>query len=410
MMVDMIKDDNSNDNGIVNNKKIDDDIHLIDFFIALARQKKIVLGSSILFGLIALTAGFFMTPIFTSKAVILPPQQAQSFGVAAMLGQIGGLSSGAGALAGLKNPNDIYVAMLESRTISFALIDKFKLLNRYGVDTYDDAWTQLQKKTTIVNTKSGLITIQVEDVDSKVAADMANTYVEELSKLTRGLAITEASRRRLFFEKQLISAKEGLEKAEVAMKKMQENNGVIQLDGQVKGIIASIAQLQANIAAREVQLAAMRNFATVNNPDYQKLQSEVAALNVQLSNLKSEKYKKDGGLMASSGEIPEVAVEYVRVFRDVKYNESIFELIAKQFELAKIDEAKDSTSIQELDHAIPAERKSKPRKLVLLIGGIIGGAFLGVLIALLREIYVNSKRNEAMTKRWGALYTALRMR
>lgn len=409
-MVDMIKDDNSNDNGIVNNKKIDDDIHLIDFFIALARQKKIVLGSSILFGLIALTAGFFMTPIFTSKAVILPPQQAQSFGVAAMLGQIGGLSSGAGALAGLKNPNDIYVAMLESRTISFALIDKFKLLNRYGVDTYDDAWTQLQKKTTIVNTKSGVITIQVEDVDSKVAADMANTYVEELSKLTRGLAITEASRRRLFFEKQLISAKEGLEKAEVAMKKMQENNGVIQLDGQVKGIIASIAQLQANIAAREVQLAAMRNFATVNNPDYQKLQSEVAALNVQLSNLKSEKYKKDGGLMASSGEIPEVAVEYVRVFRDVKYNESIFELIAKQFELAKIDEATDSTSIQELDHAIPAERKSKPRKLVLLIGGIMGGAFLGVLIALLREIYVNSKRNEVMTKRWGALCTALRMR
>src|SRR5450830_44065 len=410
MMVDMIKDDNSNDNGIVKNKKIDDDIHLIDFFIALARQKKIVLGASILFGLIALTAGFFMTPIFTSKAVILPPQQSQSFGVAAMLGQIGGLSSGAGALAGLKNPNDIYVAMLESRTISFALIDKFKLLNRYGVDTYGDAWTQLQKKTTIVNTKSGLITIQVEDVDSKVAADMANTYVEELSKLTRGLAITEASRRRLFFEKQLISAKEGLEKAEVAMKKMQENNGVIQLDGQVKGIIASIAQLQANIAAREVQLAAMRNFATVNNPDYQKLQSEVSALNVQLSNLKSEKYKKDGGLMASSGEIPEVAVEYVRVFRDVKYNESIFELIAKQFELAKIDEAKDSTSIQELDHAIPAERKSKPRKLMLLIGGIMGGAFLGMLIALLREVYVNSKRNEAMTKRWGALYTALRMR
>lgn len=409
-MVDMIKDNNVNGNGIINNGRVDDDIHLIDFLIVLARQKKLIVGSAVFFGGVALLAGMLMTPIFIGKAVILPPQQQQSFGVAAMLGQIGGLSSGAGALAGLKNPNDIYVGMLESRTISYLLINKFKLLDRYKVDTYSGAEGVLRKNTDIVSTKTGLISIQIEDSDPKVAADIANAYVEELSKLTRGLAITEASRRRLFFEKQLSSAKDGLERAEVAMKKMQENTGVIQLDGQVKEIIASMAQLQANIAAKEVQLASMRSFATANNPEYQKLQNEIMALNGQLSNLKREKFKKDGGLMVSSGEIPEVGIEYVRVLRDVKYNEAIFDLIAKQFELAKIDEAKDSTSIQELDRAIPAERKSKPKRLVLLIGGVLGGGFLGVLIALMREMYLSSRKNQAMAKRWRDLSLALRMR
>lgn len=409
-MVDIIKDSNVNDGGGLNNKKVDDEIHLIDFLIVLARQKKIIIGSATFFGAAALLAGVMMTPIFSGKAVILPPQQQQSFGVAAMLGQIGGLSSGAGALAGLKNPNDIYVGMLESRTISYALINKFKLLDRYDVDTYSAAETKLREKTNIISTKSGLISIQVEDSDPKVAASMANVYVEELAKLTRSLAITEASRRRLFFEKQLSSAKDGLVQAEVAMKKMQENTGVIQLDGQVKEIIASMAQLQGNIAAKEVQLAAMRSFATANNPEYQKLQNEIIALNAQLNNIKKEKFKRDGGLMASSSEIPEVGVEYVRVLRDVKYNESIFELIAKQFELAKIDEAKDSTAIQELDRAIPAERKSKPKRLALLIGGILGGGFFGVLIALMREMYENSRKDQTMAKRWRDLSAALRMR
>ncbi|MGK5027401.1 GumC family protein [Janthinobacterium sp. RB2R34] len=409
-MVDMIKDNNMNENGIINNEKIDDDIHLIDFLIVLARRKKIIFGSAIFFGAAALLAGVLMTPIFTGRAVILPPQQQQSFGVAAMLGQIGGLSSGAGALAGLKNPNDIYVGMLESRTISYALINKFKLLDRYEVDTYSSAEKKLREKTNIVNAKTGLISIQVEDSDPKIAADMANTYVEELAKLTRGLAITEASRRRLFFEGKLSSAKDELAKAEMAMKKMQQNTGVIQLDGQVKEIIASMAQLQANIASREVQLAAMRSFATSNNPEYQKLQNEISALNGQLGNLKREKFKKDGGIMTSSGEIPEVGIEYIRVLRDVKYNESIFELVAKQFELAKIDEAKDSTSIQELDRAIPAERKSKPMRFVLLISGTLGGGIFGILIALFREMYVRSRKNKAMAKRWDELSIALRMR
>ena len=409
-MVNMIKDNDVSEIEIINNGKVDDDIHLIDFLIVLARQKKLILSSAVFFGCVALLASVLMTPIFTGKAVILPPQQQQSFGVAAMLGQIGGLSSGASALAGLKNPNDIYIGMLESRTISYALINKFKLMERYGVDNYSSAETKLRENTNIINAKTGLISIQVEDSDSKIAADMANTYVEELSKLTRGLAITEASRRRLFFEKKLISAKEELAKAEMAMKKMQQATGVIQLEGQVKEIIASMAQLQANIAAREVQLAAMQSFATSNNPEYKKLQNEISALNVQLNNLKREKFKNDGGLMASSGEIPEVGIEYIRVLRDVKYNESIFELIAKQFELAKIDEAKDSTSIQELDRAIPAEKKSKPKRLALLIGGTIGGGFLGILIALFREMYLNSRKNQAMAKRWRDLSAALRMR
>lgn len=384
-----------------------DDIHLLDVMTALAHQKKIVFAIPIISVVLALIAVFIIKPIFSAKAVILPPQQQQSSGVAAMLGQLGGLAGAAGSIAGLKNPNDIYIGMLQSRTIADDLIATFNLKKRYEVDTVDEARKILGGTSDIASDKTGTISITVEDEDPKFAAELANAFVSRLAKLTQSLAITDASQRRLFFEKQLKAAKDDLANAEIALRKTQENTGMLQLDGQVKGIIANMAQLEATIAAREVQLNAMRSFATTNNPDYLRLQEEIRGLRVQVEKIKNGA-SKEGDMMIAAGKIPEVGVEYIRSLRNVKYYETIFELLAKQYELAKIDEAKDTSNIQVLDVAIPAEKKVKPRKAIIIIGALLGGGFLGILLALSRDAYLLSRRNKIGNSRWEKFYSAWR--
>jgi len=178
---------------------------------------------------------------------------------------------------------------------------------------------------------------------------------------------------------------------------------MLELEGQVKGIISNVAQLEGTIAAKEVQLNAMRSFATNNNPELQRLQSEIQGYRTQLEKLKNGKSSKDGDLMVPTGKIPEIGVEYIRKLRNVKYQETIFELMAKQYELAKFDEAKESSTIQILDNAVPAEKKSKPKKLIIILLGFFGGGMLALFLALIRDAYQKSIRDEESKYRWALL-------
>lgn len=385
------------------------EIRMVDILIAMARQKTLLISMPIVGGIIALAIVLILKPVFTSTVVLLPPQQ-QSSGMSAVLGQLGGLGGMAGGLGGLKNPGDLYIGMLQSRTVADILIERFKLKERYEAKTMAGTRKILENSTKIGAAKSGLITIDVEDHDAQMAADMANAYVKELTLMTETMAVSEASRRRVFFAKQLESAKDKLSDAEVNLKKVQEQTGMIELEGQVKGLIANTAQLQGTIAAKEVQLSAMRSFATANNPDLIRLQDELRGLNDQLFKLNKGQLSKNGDIAIPTGKIPEVSVEYIRSLRDVKYYETIFELLAKQFEMAKIDEAKDANLIQVLDKALPAEKKSRPKSLFIVLGGILGGAFLGLLLALVRDFMRRSKLQNPDVQRWQELRMALRNR
>lgn len=382
-----------------------DEIHLLDIMIALARQKRILFIVPLITGALAIAAAFLIKPTFSSTAVLLPPQQ-QSSGVAAMLGQLGGLASAASSITGLKNPNDLYVAMLQSRTIADKLIVRFDLKNRFKEETDDEARVKLARIVTVANDKAGTISVLVEDQDPKFAAELANAYVSELSNLTKTMAITDAAQRRLFFEKQLVNVKDDLANAEIALRQTQEKTGMLELEGQVKGIIGNVAQLEGTIAAKEVQLNAMRSFATNNNPDVQRLQSEIQGYRTQLEKQKNGKTNQNGDLMVPTGKIPEIGVEYIRSLRNVKYQETIFELLAKQYELAKFDEAKESSNIQVLDAAVIAQKKSKPRKLIIIFLGFFGGGMLALFLALMRDAYQKSTRDEENKYRWALLANA----
>ncbi|MDC7700871.1 GumC family protein [Vogesella indigofera] len=380
----------------------DDEINLMDIAVALVRQKNWLIGCTVSAGTLALVASLLMTPIFTSTARILPPQQ-QSSGISAALGQLGALAGAAGGLAGIKNPNDLYIGMMQSETVVDKLIKQFKLQERYETNTMVATRKALEGVSKINSGKDGLISVSIDDKDPVFAARLANAYVDELKKLTQTLAVTDAAQRRLFYEKQLTQAKDSLADAEVELKKTQEKTGLLQLDNQVAAIISSAAQLKANIAAKEVQLEAMKSFATTQNPDYLQAKEELIGLKGQLSKMEKGK-PSEGDFMVPTGKVPQTGLEYVRKLRDVKYYETMFELLAKQFEMAKLEESRDSSIIQVLDKATPPDWKSKPKRALIVVGGLLGGLFAGILLALVREKL--NKSRDAGSNRWQELRNA----
>lgn len=381
------------------------EIHILDVLIVLAKNKRMILYTILICGILGLIISLLLPPIYTARARILPPQQNQNSGMNALLGQLGAMSGIAAGMAGLKNPNDLYVGMLESQTVADDLIARFNLKKRYNVSFNQDASIKLKSATNIINGKDGLITIEFEDKNPVVAANIANAYVDELKKLTGNLAVTDASQRRLFFEKQVGQAKQQLADAEEQLKRVQEQSGMLSLDSQVKASITGIAQVKASLAAKEVELQAMKVFATPENPDYQRLTSEISELRTQLNQLQE---KSDDGILATK-KIPEAGLEYARRLRDAKFAETVYELMLKQYELAKVDEAKNTSIVQQLDRAVAPERKSKPSRALIVISFILGGCLLGCIAAFVKEGVRRVKTDPSSRDKWAEVTFLLKI-
>ncbi|MFZ4874825.1 GumC family protein [Janthinobacterium sp. Mn2066] len=384
----------------------DEEINALDLLAIIARKKFYIIGIPLMAGIIVGALSFLMPNIYSGTASVLPPQQSQS-GSSAILGQLSALGGMSGSSL-LKNPSDLYVGMLNSRTVSDNIIQRFKLQSVYDTKTLTDTRLQLLSSSTIGSGKEGIIVIEVKDKDAKRAAALANAYVEELQKLTQTLAITEASRRRLFFEKQLIQAKQLLVDSEVKLKETQEKSGLIQLNGQAEALIKSSAELRAQIAAKEVALNAMQTFATGSNPEYVRARQELVSLKEQLKKMESGLNRDSGDMLVGSGRLPEAGLEYVRRVRDVKYAETIFELMSKQFEIAKIDEAKDGSIIQVLDAAIVPDKKSKPNRGVIVVSTILFVGIITTFWILAREFFRRMKANPAQSRRLRKLSDSLK--
>jgi tyrosine-protein kinase Etk/Wzc len=358
-----------------------DDINLLDLLILLAKGRRWIIGLPLATTAIAAIVAFLIPNTYTATAVLMPPQQ-QGSSAAAMLGQLGMLAGFAPASLGVKNPNDLYVGILKSRTIADRLIERFNLKQLYDMDTLVQTRRELAEKTSISTGKEGLVQIEVDDHDPKRAADIANAYVEQLEKLTSALAVTEAAQRRLFFSKQVAQAKEDLAKAELAFKAVQEKTGLVQLDQQGRAMIEAVATLRARIVSKEVELSTIRTFATEQNPDLKKVQQELVSLRAELRKLERQS-GVDADLLVGTRDIPAAGLEYARSYRDLKYAETMFELMAKQYELARVEEVRDAATVQIVDSAIPPDEKSKPRRaLMIAITGFITAVLtlLGVLI------------------------------
>ncbi len=387
----------------------EENISGLELAIVLAKHKLLIVTITVGVALLSAVVSLALPNVYTGIAKLLPPQQNQS-AAAMLLGQLGGLAPLAGNSLGIKNPNDVYVGMLKSRTVADSLIGRFDLEKLYEKNTMVQTRQELEERSTITAGKDGLISIEYEDEDPKRAAAIANAYVEELQKLSQSLAVTEAAQRRLFFERQVKQAKDDLAQAELAMKLIQEKTGLIKLDDQGRAIIEAVATLRARIVAKEVELRAMRTFATDKNADIVRGEQELSGLRGEVRKLERAQIAGGGDVLLPTGRVPEAGLEYMRGLRNVKYYETVFELLARQFELAKIDEAKDSALIQVVDTATPPDRKSKPKRALIVVVMTLIGALLALLVTFLRETMHRARRDPSQAAKLKELrnYVSLR--
>jgi uncharacterized protein involved in exopolysaccharide biosynthesis len=367
----------------------EDEISLLDFLIVLLERKRLIVQVTIGFAIAAAVVSLILPSRYTATVTLLPPQQNSSLSsqLAAQLGGLGGIIQMAGG------GGDMYVAMLKSRTVEDGMIERFKLMQEYHTKYLSDMRKKFEHLATIDGSgKDGLIHISMEDSDPVCAAAMANAYVDQFRSLSQSLAITEAQQRRKFFEDQLNQANRNLANAEEALTETQQKTGLIQLDSQARALIESAAMLRAQVAAKEVQIQAMQTFATGENAQLIQAQQELAGLRTQLSKLGGGSESPDT-IIVPKGQMTAAGMEYVGRLRDVKYHETIFEILARQFELAKLDEAKEGAVIQVVDPAIPPDKRSFPKRSMIVLIATIGGFFFGITLALLLNSVERMKLN-----------------
>lgn len=368
-----------------------DEINLLDLLQVIVENLRLLILGPLVVGLAALGITFIVTPVFTATTVFLPPQQQN--GAAVMIQSLGALGGLAGAASGLKNPNDQFVAFLKSETIANALIDRFKLQERYETDFKVDARKGLDSVSKINSGKDGLITVEVDDKDPAFAAQLANAYVEELFKLQDRLALTEAQQRRVFFDKQLQQVKGKLVSAEQALKASGVNGSA--LKSNPEAVIRSVAEVQAKVAAQEIKIVSMRGYLNENSPGLKQAQTELAALQAQVNKIER-----------SSSPVSSGDADYISKFRDVKYYETLFELFAKQYELAKVDEAHESSVIQIVDVAVAPERRSRPKRALTAVLATLASGILILLFVFVRQALRTAQQAPETAAKFTALKTA----
>ncbi|MBQ0941870.1 lipopolysaccharide biosynthesis protein [Ideonella sp. 4Y16] len=340
----------------------------LDLALVLSRRLRLLVLAPLTVAVIAFGATYLMPLTFTAHAQILPPQQ-QGSAASALLGSLGGLAGmlgggGGGGLGGLKNPADQWIGFMKSRTIADALIERFDLMKVYEADLHFLARDELEKRTRISSGKDGLIDIEVDDRDPKRAADIANAYIDELQKLSRTMALTEASQRRRFFERQLQEAKDNLTRAEQALKAGGVSASVLKTSPEAA--VAELAQIKAQVAVSETRLAVLRGTLTDSAPEVQQALRELSSLRGLMT--RTEARDPDNG----KGD----GAAYVARFRDFKYYETLFELMARQYEMARVDEARQGSELQVLDAAVVPEWKSGPKRGLIAVLALVGSFLL----------------------------------
>ncbi len=364
----------------------DDEINLLEYFLVVVKHKRMIFFSCVIAGVLSIGLSLMMPNIYSSTARILPPQD-DTNNLSSMLGSMGGLASLAGIPTG-GGSGYLYAGMLKSRTISDVIIDKFDLervyRQNYRVKTYE---VLMKAVSIVVDSDSGILFITVEDRDPKRAAEMANTYIEELQKLNVEISLSNAGRERLFLEKRLDVVKKDLVEAEDKLKNFQEKNKAIRIDVQANAIIEAIAQFKGELASKEVELGVLLSSQTEQNPQVVVLREAINQIKSQISQL--ERSPKDratsDGIFLATSEVPELGVKYARLLRDFKVQEALFELLTKQYEVAKINEAKNTSAIQILDKAMVADKKSKPKRALIVISVTFVVGFLAVIFSFVKE-------------------------
>ncbi len=332
---------------------------LVDWALMAAQSKWLLLLGPLCTALVALGVTYLIPPTFTATTTFLPPQQQSSLSASAMA-SLGALSGLVGNASGMRGPGDEYVALMQSVTVADRIVDRFDLMKVYDVKHRFEARRDLNKNVSItVGKKDALISVAVDDHDPKRSASIANQYIVELRAVAAGLTLTEAQKRRAFFEDQLERTRDRLTAAQVALQSSGFNPGA--LKAEPRAAAERFAQLQAELTGAEVRLQTLRRSRADTAPEVLAQQAQIGALRSQLTQVeRATPSTADGG------------AGYVGKYRDFKYQETLFELFARQYEMARVDESREGALIQVVDVATPPEWKSRPKRaFVSIAAGVV---------------------------------------
>jgi uncharacterized protein involved in exopolysaccharide biosynthesis len=359
------------------------DVSLITIATRLAGHKRLigrVTGVAVLIGLIT---SLMLPTRYMATAKLLTPQQTPS-SASALMTQLAstGMSSMAGAAGGrvLLDPNEMYMGLLRSRPVADAIVQQFGLEKLYHARSATASREKLAANTEIVSEKSGLLAISVTDEDKKRAAAIANAYAEQLRLLTQKMAVTEASRRRLFYEQQVNRANDDLARATYSFQQVQKKEGLVQLDTQAKVLIDSLANLRAKVSATQVELQALRSYSTERNPDVELAENQLSALQAETARIEESNHPSKP-LSLGLQDVAANGMDYLRTEHELQYRQAIFDLMLKQLDIAKLDEAKEAAVIQVVEPAIPPDLKSSPHRALVTFWFTALGFLAGCLCA-----------------------------
>lgn len=377
-------------------------LDMLDVLLIFAQRKWLILGWALAGVVIAIIAILRAPTLYKSDGTIMPPQQEQSS--AALLSQLGALTAFAGVGTNLgKNPADLYIAILQTNLVAGDMVDRFHLMDWYNIPDRGGAAGKLRERSKFVANKDGLIQITVEDKDPDKTVALINGYADELFRQNNRLAIGAASQRRQFFQQQLLEETDRLADAEVEMKQTQQTTGVLQLSGQAQTIIGQEANIQANITSHEVELGALLSSSTEQNPDVVRLRTELSGLRSQLSQLQ----KGTNGAMLSQKDFPGAGLEYIRKERNVQYHQTLYDLLARQLEAARIDEAKASPTVQMVDPPLVPKGTSWPKPFLFIIAGLVLGTMFGFIRCAVIYVYEYLETSPELRERYKQVKQAM---
>ena len=374
---------------------VSDDTNFVLKLTALVlRWRRLLIVNAIVAAVLTLALMILFFPNwFTATTSIMPPEKdLGSLGIAAgmMPSGLTSLLSGSGlALPGLATPSDLYAAILRSRTVCMAVIEEHNLKEVFKTELDSDALKELHNRTSITVNPEGIIVLSYDDTDPWRAAVVANAYVERLNRVNQENLVSKARAMREFIEKRLNESIVDLTTAEEDLEAFQKEHNAVALDEQVKAAIDAIADLRGQLVIAEIELGVMKRSLSPNNTNYKNQEYKIEQIKHQLEKLeKGDTTHPDSSILnVPMSQAPELGLTYARLMRELKIQETIFEMLKQQYEQARIQEMRDTPTIQVLDTARAPEKKSRPKRVMTAaMAGVMSFGLTLFLVIVLEYI------------------------
>jgi tyrosine-protein kinase Etk/Wzc len=379
------------------------EMSLSDYLEIIVKRRMFIIRNVIIVTVIAIVISLFLEVKYTATATVLPPNPNQDimFGLlpTSIYSGATGFSSLAklgGLVPGASTASDLFVEIMKSNAVKDEIIEKLDLKTKFKSKTMYHVRKILEEISDITISPEGIINVMVTNKDKYLATDIANSYVVELDKFNTETAMTVGKRYRIFIEKRLHENIDTLAQVEETLRKFQEEHRTIDLETEIISAIETIAQIKSQIILLEVKKGVLSSSSQFNNPYLYDVNKELKELKKQLSKIEfggQDTTKKEfgAGFSVPFSELPEVAVGYARLLRDVKVQTAVFELLTQQYEQAKIMELKDTPTVQFLDQATPPERKSFPKRMLIVVFAFSLALFSSVFVSFFLEYLEEAK-------------------